>query len=173
MTGSISGYPGQSFTLVNNSRALRVPDHDSDQLSSRRKCKLHIENPFLARIHMLKTKLAAELQHRLIVPEDLADNGVISLILAVSDRELHQAGAQAMSLQIGSHKDGKFRIPMIRVGMKPYHPQNFAGPLVKGQECYGAAVVELGELGNEVMAELPHRREETQADILWGYFFKK
>jgi hypothetical protein len=36
MTGSIGGYPGKSFTLVNNSRALRVPDHDSDQLSSRR-----------------------------------------------------------------------------------------------------------------------------------------
>src|SRR5438477_678217 len=48
MTGSISGYPGQSFTLINNSRALWVPDHDSDQLSSRRKCKLHAENPFLA-----------------------------------------------------------------------------------------------------------------------------
>mgnify|MGYP006915178260 CR=1 FL=1 len=57
-----------------------------------------------ARIGLLKAELIAELQHRMIFPEDLADDGMVFFRPAIADSELHQAGAQAVPFDIDDER---------------------------------------------------------------------
>ena len=50
--------------------------------------------------------------------------------------------------------------------MQPHHAGHFFGLLINGDERHRARIIELGETGDEGVAELLHHRKEPQAQIL-------
>ena len=87
----------------------------------------------------------------------------------IFDDQLHQQPAKSLSLQIGPNQDRVFAAGVVRVGMQAHDAQHRAGRLFDGDKRHGARVIDLGEAGDEGVAELLHRREETQPQVVRGH----
>ena len=82
------------------------------------------------------------------------------------DDQLHQLPAEPVPLEVGAQENRIFAALVIGVGVKMYEPEQLPGRFVDGGERHRAPVIELGQPGDERMAEVLHRREEPQPQVL-------
>ena len=85
---------------------------------------------------------------------------------SIFDDHLHEQVAETASLEVGAHQDGVFAVLVVGVGMEADHPEQLSRARLDGDEGHGAGVVDLGETRDEGVAELLHRREEPQPQVL-------
>ena len=89
--------------------------------------------------------------------------------MGVLDHDLHQLPADAVALEVGADQDAVFATVVIGIGMQAHRTQHLAAARVDGHQGNGAGVVQLGQARDELVAEVLHRLEEAQAQVIVGH----
>lgn len=86
----------------------------------------------------------------------------------VLDHDAHQLPADAVALEVGADQDAVLAALVIGVGVQAHRPQHVAGLGGDGHQRDRTGVVELGQPGDEFVAEMLHRLEEAQPQVFVG-----
>ncbi|KAG1256427.1 hypothetical protein G6F68_009794 [Rhizopus microsporus] len=86
--------------------------------------------------------------------------------LCVLDHDRHQPPADAVALQVRPDQDAVLATVVIGVGVQAHRAEHFAAARFNRHQCDRARVVELGQARDEFVAEVLHRLEEAQAQVL-------
>ena len=118
---------------------------------------------------LVKPSSLGHLQHRLVLPQDVADNALEAALARHGQNVVHQLEADAVTLQIGSHHDVEFggaRLVGLVDQMNDADDLSRLGALgVDRRQRNLLVAVDMGEAGRRQVRKILDRAETAHADV--------
>ena len=121
----------------------------------------------LASLRISNPSALAHVEHHRVLAQHLAlDRRCRPSAFAHSMMSCISSQPRPRPFEVRAQEDRVFGRLVVRVGMEAHDADHLAGRLVERHEGDGARVVDLDQPREEGMAELAHRREEAQTQVL-------